>query len=113
MYIGDISGKQVAVTQLKCYSPRLAPSLVKSYEPLFKLHHGNIVKIFGLCPQAGLISLEYCEKKLGQLVLHTLDDLSLHLGNGLPQDLQLNALADIAEGLDYIHKQGIVATWRH
>ena len=41
-------------------------------------------------------------------MLHTLGDLLLHLGNGLPQELQLNALADIAEGLDYIHKQGII-----
>ena len=29
VYIGDISGKQVALKQLNCYSPRLAPSLVK------------------------------------------------------------------------------------
>ena len=36
VYIGDIwfSGKLVALKQLKCYLPRLAPSLVKSYEPL-------------------------------------------------------------------------------
>ena len=93
---------------MKCYSPHLAPSLVKSYEPLFNLHHANIVKVLGLCPQAGLIILEYCEKRLGQFVLHTLGDLLLHLGNALPQELQLNALADIAEGLDYMHKQGVV-----
>ena len=89
VYIGVISGKQVAVKQLKCYSPHLAPSLVKSYEPLLKLHHANIVKIFGLCPQAGLIILEECERRLGQLVLHILGYLLLHLGNGLPQELQL------------------------
>ena len=32
----------------------------------------------------------------------------LHLGNGLPQELQLKVLADRAEGLDYMHKQGVV-----
>ena len=48
------------------------------------------------------------KKSLGVLVLHTLGDLLLHLGSNLPQELQLNALAHIAEGLDYIHKQGIV-----
>jgi len=40
-------------------------------------------------------------------VLHTLGDLLLHLGSNPPQELQLNALTNIAEGLDYIHKQGI------
>ena len=108
VYTGVTSGKQVAVKQLKCYSSHLAPSLVKSYESLFKLHHANIVKVFGLCPQAGLIILEDCERRLGQLVLHTLGYSLLHLGNGLPQELQLNVLADIAEGLDYMHKQGVV-----
>ena len=66
------------------------------------------MKVFGICPQTGQIVLEYCEKKLGELVLHTLGDLLLHLGSNLPQELQLNALADIAEGLGYIHKQDIV-----
>ena len=101
-----MNGEQVAVKQLKCYSPRLAPSLIRSYELLFNLQHTNIVRVLGLCPQAGFIVLEYCEKRLGQFVLHTLSDLFLHLGNTLPQELQLNALADIAEGLDY--KQGVV-----
>lgn len=64
--------------------------------------------MLGVCPQAGFIVLEYCEKRLGQFVLHTLGDLLLHLGNALPQELQLNTLADIAEGLDYMHKQGVV-----
>ena len=63
--------------------------------------------------QAGLIILEYCEKRLGQLELHTLGDFLLHLGNALPQELQLNGLVDIAEGLDYMHKQGVASTWRH
>ena len=68
VYIGEINGEQVAEKQLKYYSPRLAPSLVKSYELLFNLHHANIVKVLGICPKARLIILEYCEKRLGKLV---------------------------------------------
>ena len=45
MYIGDINGEQVAVKQLKCYSPCLAPSLIRSYEFLFT----NIITL-GLYP---------------------------------------------------------------
>ena len=65
--------------------------------------------MFGLGPQAGIIILEYCEKTLGQLVLHTLGDLLLNIDNALPEQLQLiSAVADIANGLDYMHKQGLV-----
>ena len=106
VYIGDMNGEQVAVKQLKSYSPHLAPSLIRSHEPLFNLQHANIVKVLGVCPQAGFIVLEYCEKRLGQFILHTLGDLLLHLGNALPQELQLNTLADIAEGLDYMINDG-------
>ena len=63
------------------------PVLVKVYEPLLNLQHGNVVKLLGICPQAGQIVLEYCEKKLGKLVLYTLGDLLLHLGNNFPQEL--------------------------
>ena len=82
--------------------------MVKTYEPLLKLQHENVVKLLGCCPQAGQIILEYCEKRLGELLLHTLADLLRHLGDSFPQELQLNALADIAEGLNYIHAQNIV-----
>jgi len=61
VYFGDMDGKQVAVKQLKCYSLRLEPVLVKTYES-FNLQHENVVKVFGMCPQAGQIVLEYCEK---------------------------------------------------
>lgn len=67
VYIGDMNGERVAVKQLKSYSPRLAPTFVKSYEPLFNLHHDNIVKVVGLCPQEGAIVLEYCENALVNL----------------------------------------------
>ena len=62
--------------------------------------------MLGLCPQ-GIIILDYCEKGLGQFVLHTLGDLLLHLGNALPQELQLNASANIAEGPDYMYQRGV------
>jgi len=64
VYFGDMDSKQVAVKQLKCYSLRLAPVLVKIYEPLFNLWHENVVKVFRICPQAGQIVLECCEKSL-------------------------------------------------
>ena len=78
------------------------------YKALLNLHYENVVTLLGIRPQTGQIVLEYCKKKLGNLVLHTLGDFLLHLGNNFPQELQLNALADIAAGLHYIHNQGIV-----
>ena len=94
VFTGDMNGERVAVKQLKSYSPRLAPTFVKAYEPLFNLRHDNIVRVLGLCPQEGSVVLEYCEKRLGKFVLHTLADVLLHLGKELPLELQLNALAD-------------------
>ena len=58
--------ERVAVKQLKSYSPHLAPTFVKAYEPLFNLNHNNIVRVVGLCPQEGAVVLEYCEKRLGE-----------------------------------------------
>ena len=48
VYIGDMNGEMVAVKQLKSYSPRLAPTFVKAYEPLFSLHHDNVVRVLGV-----------------------------------------------------------------
>ena len=62
----------------------------------------------GLCPQEGTVVLEYCEKSIDGFVLYTLADLLLHLGKAVPLELQLNALADIADVLDYMHKQGVI-----
>ena len=104
-----LNGMQIAVKQLKSYSPRFAPSIVKRYEKLFTLTHNNIVKVLGVCPQAGQAILEYFEKHVDDLgTLHTLSDLLLHLGSDFPQELKLNALADVAEALLYLHDQGII-----
>ena len=93
----------------KSYSPRFAPSFVKWYEKLFTLNHNNIVKVLGVCPQAGQVILEYCEKHVDDIgTLYILHDLLLHLGSDFPQELKLNALADVAEGLLYLHDQGII-----
>jgi len=59
----------VAVKQLKCYSPRLSFALIKAYERLFYLNHVNVVKVYGVCPKAGQIIMEYCEKKLVIILL--------------------------------------------
>lgn len=100
---------QIAVKQLKTYFPRFAPSIVKRYEKLFTLNHNNIVRVLSVCPQAGQVILEYCEKYVDDIgTLHTLSDLLLHLGSDFPQQLKLNALANVAEGLLYLHDQGII-----
>ena len=84
VYLGSINGKRVAVKLLKNYSVRFASVLVKTYEPLLKLQHKNVVKLLGICPQAGQIILEYCEKRFGGSLLYTLIDLLRHLGNSFP-----------------------------
>jgi len=109
VYLGELNGTQIAVKQLKCYSTYLAPSLVKCYEKLFALNHDNVVRVLGICPQAGQVALEYCEKRVdGCGTLHSLSELLVHLGSGFSQELKLNALADVAEGLLYLHDHGII-----
>jgi len=109
VYVGKLNDTQIAVKQLKCYSVCLAPCLVKCYERLFTLHHDNVVRVLGVCPQAGQVALEYCEKQVdGGGTLHSLSELLMHLGSDFSFELKLNALADITEGLMYLHKHGII-----
>ena len=43
VYIGMLNGMQIAVKQLKSYSPRFAaPSIVKRYEKLYTLNHKSL-----------------------------------------------------------------------
>jgi len=53
-------GKQVAVKELRAYAPRHASKLIAAYDELFDLDHCNVVKVLGICPNAGHIVLEYC-----------------------------------------------------
>ena len=100
VYTGVFNGDTVAVKQLKCYSPRLASALIKSYERLFHLEHINIVKVFGICPKAGQVVMEYCEKIVDGFTIHTLNDMQVHLSSDMPVELRLLALSDVAEGLE-------------
>ena len=93
---------------LKIYVPRLAPSFVEAYEPLFNLSHPNIAQVHGICPQTVLIILEYCSKSVNGFTVTTLAGLLLHLGNGIPMELRLLALIDTAEGVQYLHHKNIV-----
>ena len=98
VYIGIFSDMTVAVKQLKCYSPRFASDLIKSYECLFHLKHGNVVKVLGICPKAGYIFMEYCETIVHGHTMRTLEDLLLHYGSDLPMELGIVALCDVSEG---------------
>ena len=102
------NGDTMAVKQLKCYSPQLSSALIKSYECLFHLEYTNIVKIYRICPKAGQVVMEYCEKIVDGFTIHTLNDMQVHLGSDMPLELRLLAFSNVAEGLEYLHRQGLV-----
>ena len=108
VYLGAFNGVTVAVKQLKLYSPRLASALIQAYKQLFKLKHDNLVQVYGICPNKGYIVMEYCHIILDNCTLRTLGDLLLHYGDHLPVELRIMALSDIAEGLQYLHCNGLV-----
>jgi len=87
VYKGTFNCYTVAVKQLKCYSPRLSSALIKVYEQLFYLSYTNIVKVYGICPKAGQIVMEYCEKLVGDCLVHTLSHMQVHLGSDMPIEL--------------------------
>lgn len=108
VFQGTWNGTLVAIKQLKMYVARLAPSFVEAYESLFTLSHPNITQVHDICPQTGLLVLEYCSKSINRLTVTTSAGLLLHLGNGIPMELRLLALIDTAEGVQYLHHQNIV-----
>ena len=101
-------GTLIAIKQLKMYVPRLAPSFVKAYEPLFNLSHPNIAQVLGICHQTGLIVLEYCSKSVNGLTVTTLAGFLLQLGNCILMEFRLLALIDTADDVQYLHHQNIV-----
>lgn len=81
VYKGTLDGNTVAVKHLKHYSPaRLSSVLIKCYQPIFHLENANLVKILGICPKAGQIVMEYCEKVIEGCTIHTLNDILVQLG---------------------------------
>ena len=70
--------------------------------------HPKVAKIYGLCLQTGCIAMELCEKKIGDQKVHTLEDLMVMYGDDMPLDLKVIALADIIEGIEFLHNNGII-----
>ena len=79
------------------------------YEQFFHLDYPKVVAIYGVCPKSGFIILELCKKNHRRPdTIHTLQDLMHMYGSELPLDVKVVALADIAEGIEYSHKSGII-----
>ena len=108
VYLGSWNGTMIAIKELKMYVPRLASSFVKAYETLFNLSHPNITQVLGICPQTGLIVLEYCSKSVCDSIVTTLAGLLLQLGNDTPMQLRILALTDTVAGVQYLQTQNIV-----
>ena len=109
VYVGTMNCREFAVKKLKGYSYSQASSLVKSYEQYLHMHdHPKVAKIYGLCPQSGYVIMELCEKKLGDEVVHSLEDLMVIYGNEMPLDLSIITLTDIIEGVGFLHSNGII-----
>ena len=108
VYKGFIGEKKVAVKQLKFYSPRFTSSLMAAYEGLFELSHGNVVQVLGICPKEGHIIMEYCEKNIDGIIVRTLADMQLQFGTSLPIDLRITAIADVADGIHYLHAKNVI-----
>ena len=108
VYKGYIDGRMVPVKQIKLYSPRHVATLIAVHESLFELSHTNIVQVLGICPKQGQIILEYCEKNIDGTVVRTLADMQLQSGGSLPEDLRVTAIADFADGVQYLHEKGVI-----
>jgi len=108
VYKGFLAEKVVAVKKLKFYSVRFASSLIAAYEGLFELSHPNVTKVLGICPKEGYIVMECCEKVVNGVTVRTLADLIRHFGTSLPIDLRITAIADIADGVHYLHENGVI-----
>ena len=52
--------------------------------------------------------MEFCEKKIEDQKVHTLEDLMVIYGDDMPLDLKVIALADIIEGIEFLHNNGVI-----
>lgn len=109
VYLGTMKDKHVAIKKLKGYSNNQGALFVKSYEKFLYINdHPKVTKIYGLCPQTGCIVMELCEKKIEDQTVHTLEDLMIIYGDDMPLDLKVIALADIIEGIEFHHNNGVI-----
>jgi len=109
VYLGEMDGKMVAVKKLKLYMPKQAPLLINAYEKSFFMHHPKVVQTLGVCPESGWIILELCQMKLSGKCMHTLlDVIAAYSEEDFPMELRIAALADVIEGIEYLHSNGVV-----
>ena len=79
------------------------------YINAFHVCYPKVCATLELCPNSGLVILELCQKILGQQTVHTLLDLiSVYDSVQMPFDLKITILADVIEGLAYLHSRGIM-----
>lgn len=62
-----------------------------------------------MCHISGWIILELCQKTLGGKTIHTLlDMMNAFSSEQISVDLKITALADVIEGLAYLHSKSII-----
>ena len=109
VYLDEMDGTMVAVKKLKLYSLHHASALVHAYTSAFHVSHPKVCTTFGVCPISGWIILELCQKTLGGKTIHTLLDMMNAFGSEqISVDLKITALADVIEGLAYLHSKSII-----
>ena len=73
VYMATLDGITIAVKQLKCYSPRLAPAA-----SVLTSNMTTLCKYMAFAQRTGKIVMEYCHRVLDNYTLRT---LLLHCGN--------------------------------
>lgn len=104
-----LDGKLVALKQIKLDKPNLPCNrklIIQEAKEIVQLDHVNIIKCFGVCPPIGLIVLELAEKevvfKRKAISLNSLRQLIDTVKRSFPLSLKLDALSQIASGLEYL-----------
>ncbi|KAL2612981.1 hypothetical protein R1flu_024673 [Riccia fluitans] len=110
LYRGEYQRKEVAIKVVKQpdddlqMSTRLERQFIQEVSLLSRLHHRNIVEFVGAmrCPPAFIVIMEYLPG--GSLRAF----LNKNQGKGLSLKQVLDLAVDIAEGMNYLHSQGVL-----
>ncbi len=104
-----LDGKLVSLKPIKLDKPHLPCNrklILQEAKEFVQLDHVNIIKYFGVCPPIGLIVLELAEKqvvfKRKAFSLNSLRQLIDTMKRSFPFSLKLDALSQIASGLEYL-----------